>query len=55
MDGGFKFTDDTILPNIEKEAQLGTYRTSSDDLDIPHINLEEHQGVWEPRIFHHKK
>merc|ERR1719249_369923 len=47
MDGGFKFTDDTILPNIEKEAQLGTYRTSSDDLDIPHINLEEHQVSME--------
>jgi len=48
MEGGYKFTDDTILPNIEKEAELGTYKSSSSDaLDIPHINLEEHQASME--------
>jgi len=51
IDGGYKFTDDTILPNVEKEADLGTYKTSSDAGglldDIPHINLEEHQASME--------
>jgi len=49
FEGGYKFTDDVILPsggggmgpaNLE-------YGKSAEDLDIPHINLEEHQASME--------
>merc|ERR550519_1377035 len=47
IDGGFKFTDDTILPGFSKDAELGTYQKSSNELDIPHVDLEELQASME--------
>jgi len=45
--GGFKFTDDTIVPGFGKDADLEKYQKTSGEIDIPHVDLEEHQASME--------
>merc|ERR1719167_542849 len=47
LEGGYKFTDDVILPNSGGAGVELEYGKSTEDLDIPHINLEEHQASME--------
>merc|ERR1719378_2030554 len=47
LEGGYKFTDDVILPNSGGAGVELEYGKSTEDLDIPHINLEEHQTSME--------
>ena len=53
LEGGYKFTDDVILPagSGDDGTNLG-YGKSAEDLDIPHINLEEHQSMYN-HLFSH--
>ena len=53
LEGGYKFTDDVILPSGSGDdgTNLG-YGKSAEDLDIPHINLEEHQSMYN-HLFSH--
>merc|ERR1719290_873519 len=45
--GGFKFTDDTIVPGFGKDADLEKYQKTSGEIDIPHVDLEEHRASME--------
>merc|ERR1719322_742624 len=48
LEGGYKFTDDVILPSGSGDDGTNVgYGKSAEDLDIPHINLEEHQTSME--------
>merc|ERR1719494_783683 len=48
LEGGYKFTDDVIVPSSGSMGAANLeYGKSTEDLDIPHINLEEHQASME--------
>lgn len=47
VDEGFKFTEDTILQGFSKDSDLGMYKKTSREIDIPHVDLEEHQASME--------
>jgi len=47
LDEGFKFTDDTITSGLDKDSDHGMYKISDNEIDIPHVDLEEHQASQE--------